>query len=184
MKVARIRGSSKASTWKRLGFTPVPDPATKKQRALCLHCHKPQANTSIDRLVIHRKSCNKYKVDLTEEFKNIRDQEGGKSEIEPKPVGATYTTSITLDKLLEDDDVRNSGADLEGYLTHIDALAAPHADASRLQKELIKAETEYLETKSTYFNKLNEIAELKRTVTMLEAKKTQLEIVKLRAECE
>lgn len=67
----------------------------------------------------------------------------------------------------------------------LDQLVAPlPTDSNRLQKDLIKAETEYLEAKSAYFNKMNEIAELRRTVTMLEAKKTQLEIVKLRAECE
>ncbi|BFF93006.1 uncharacterized protein DMAD_10942 [Drosophila madeirensis] len=166
MKVGRIRSSSKASTWKRLGFTPVADEVSKKQRALCLHCHKYQANTSIDRLIIHRKSCHKFKEDLTEEFKHR-----GEQDIEPK-----------VEPL--DEEVRNAGPNLEGYLSNIDTLATPHADANRLQKELIKAETDYLLAKSAYFTKLNEIAELKRTVTMLEAKKTQLEIVKLKAECE
>ncbi|XP_022220812.2 uncharacterized protein LOC111073008 [Drosophila obscura] len=179
MKIARIRGSSKASTWKRLGFTPIPDANTRKLRALCLHCHKGQANTSIDRLIIHRKSCIKFKEDLTDEFKNKNKEE---QEITPK-VEPEFPSHI-LDKLLEEDDARTAGTGLEGYLSNMDTLAAPHADSSRLQKELIKAETEYLETKSAYFNKMNEIAELKRTVTMLEAKKTQLEIVKLRAECE
>jgi len=97
-----------------------------------------------------------------------------------------FTSNILLDKLIDEDDssARNQESNLVSYLTDLDQLVIPSSDANRLQKDLIKAETEYLVVKSEYFTKMNEISELKRTVTLLEAKKTQLEIAKLRAECE
>ncbi|XP_017122812.1 uncharacterized protein LOC108143101 [Drosophila elegans] len=206
-KGKRVGGVSKDATWKKLGFLPAfkegKDGEAKKYRALCIHCRKCQSNTSIDRLIIHRKSCTKFREDLTEEL-GTKAEEGGapaesKPSTEPEPsTAASETTAVTpsniefstsnlLDKLLEDDESsgRNPESTLVSYLTDLDQLVAPlPSDANRLQKDLIKAETEYLEAKSEYFTKMNEIAELKRTMTMLEAKKTQLEIVKLRAECE
>lgn len=51
-------GLTKVETWKRLSFVPADqegkDGDGKKYRAMCLHCQKCQANTSIDRLIIHR----------------------------------------------------------------------------------------------------------------------------------
>lgn len=143
-----------------------------------------------------RKSCPKFKADLTEKLSSLtkRDSASAEPTSPPAPAPAPAPISETndaisvnlLDKLLvEDDSDRNAGSTLVGYLNDLDQLATfPASDANRLQKDLLKAETDYLEAKSEYFSKMNEISELKRTVTMLEAKKTQLEIVKLRAECE
>ncbi|KAH8318847.1 hypothetical protein KR074_007879 [Drosophila pseudoananassae] len=212
-KPQRVRGNYKNTTWGMLGFMPADkeDGDSKKYRALCLHCNKYQSNTSIDRLIIHRyvkyyfplskvckqmlsrKSCPKFKADLTEKLaslskKDMSSTEEPASPPTPAPISETNDPiSVNLlDKLLvEDDNDRNVGTSFVGYLNDLDQLATfPASDANRLQKDLLKAETEYLEAKSEYFTKMNEISELKRTVTMLEAKKTQLEIVKLRAECE
>ncbi|XP_017058683.1 uncharacterized protein LOC108099588 [Drosophila ficusphila] len=201
-KEKRFRGVSKDATWKKLGFLPSfkkgKEGEPKKYRALCIHCRKCQSNTSIDRLIIHRKSCSKFREDLTEELATRT----GSGAVESKPAESKFSistsepeatastieisTSSLLDKLLDEDESsgRNPETTLVSYLSDLDQLVIPQSDANRLQKDLIKAETEYLEAKSDYFTKMNEIAELKRTVTMLEAKKTQLEIVKLRAECE
>ncbi|EDV43306.1 uncharacterized protein Dana_GF18423 [Drosophila ananassae] len=194
-KHQRIRGNYKNTTWGILGFVSADkgEGDSKKYRALCLHCNKYQSNTSIDRLIIHRKSCPKYKADLTEKLSNLtksKKETSAEPASPPAPAPISETNdpiSVNLlDKLLvEDDSDRNAGSTLVGYLNDLDQLATfPASDANRLQKDLLKAETDYLEAKSEYFTKMNEISELKRTVTMLEAKKTQLEIVKLRAECE
>ncbi|KAH8382579.1 hypothetical protein KR009_004168 [Drosophila setifemur] len=199
-KPKRVRGNFKDITWGKLGFISADkeEGDSKKYRALCIHCKKYQSNTSIDRLIIHRKSCQTYRADLTEELgKEMIKREVCAPETptaEPKtptePVIATETIELSstnlLDKLMVEDDCgRGTDSTWVGYLNDLDQLVTlPPSDTNRLQKDLIKAETEYLETKSAYFVKLNEIAELKRTVTMLTAKKTQLEIAKLRAECE
>ncbi|KAH8278662.1 hypothetical protein KR018_006651 [Drosophila ironensis] len=194
-KPKRVRGNYKNVTWKRLGFVSADqeDGDAKKYRALCLHCNKCQSNTSIDRLIIHRKSCPIYKADLTDELGSpVLKKEISSTETNTSPESAPITETIELpsvnllDKLLvEDDNDRNGGSTLVGYLNELDQLVAlPPSDANRLQKDLIKAETEYLEAKAAYFTKMNEISELTRSVTMLEAKKTQLEIAKLKAECE
>ncbi|XP_017088557.2 uncharacterized protein Ibf2 [Drosophila bipectinata] len=194
-KPQRVRGNYKNTTWGMLGFVSADkeDGDSKKYRALCLHCNKYQSNTSIDRLIIHRKSCPKFKADLTEKLASLSKKDTSSTEEPaspptPAPISETNDpiTVNLLDKLLvEDDNDRNVGSSFVGYLNDLDQLATfPASDANRLQKDLLKAETDYLEAKSEYFTKMNEISELKRTVTMLEAKKTQLEIVKLRAECE
>ncbi|KAH8351090.1 hypothetical protein KR084_003294 [Drosophila pseudotakahashii] len=205
-KGKRAVGVSKDVTWKKLGFLPAfkqdKDGGPKKYRALCTHCRKCQSNTSIDRLIIHRKSCTKFREDLTDEL-GIKMEAGVKTESpdsapaepstpasEPAITAQTIeiSTSNLLEKLLDEDEGsgRQTDPTLVSYLTDLDQLV-PHpisSDANRLQKDLIKAETEYLLAKSEYFTKMNDISGLKRTVTMLEAKKTQLEIAKLRAECE
>ncbi|XP_016982010.1 uncharacterized protein LOC108046675 [Drosophila rhopaloa] len=199
-KAKRVGSVSKDATWKKLGFLPAFKEGkvgeAKKYRALCIHCQKCQSNTSIDRLIIHRKSCTKYREDLTEELGaklEVDAPESMKTELSTDasdpavtPSNIEFSTTSLLDKLLDEDESsgRNPETTLVSYLTDLDQLVVPPSDANRLQKDLIKAETEYLEAKSDYFTKMNEIAELKRTVTMLEAKKTQLEIAKLRAECE
>ncbi|KAH8293537.1 hypothetical protein KR054_001364, partial [Drosophila jambulina] len=204
-KRAKRAGLSKEDTWKRLGFLPADkegkDGDPKKYRAICIHCQKFQSNTSIDRLIIHRKSCTSFREDLTEELglapasgkpasvglrKSSVHRSAGSDPSTPAanvaetdaPGSSDFnSTASMMEKLLDEDD--------QLVRIDLDELVAPiPSDSNRLQKDLIKAETEYLETKSIYFNKMNEIAELRRTVTMLEAKKTQLEIVKLRAECE
>ncbi|KAH8232536.1 hypothetical protein KR032_008871, partial [Drosophila birchii] len=194
-KKVKRAGLTKEDTWKKLGFLTADkegkDGDPKKYRAMCIHCEKYQSNTCIDRLIIHRKSCTAFREDLTEELgtptpgKPVAVHRSTRSTSRPPGTAVADTealvssdsTASLMEKLLDEDD----------QLVHIDLdqLVAPlPSDSNRLQKDLIKAETEYLETKSIYFNKMNEIAELRRTVTMLEAKKTQLEIIKLRAECE
>ncbi|XP_017000308.2 uncharacterized protein Ibf2 [Drosophila takahashii] len=209
-KGKRAVGVSKDVTWKKLGFLPAfkQDKAggPKKYRALCTHCRKCQSNTSIDRLIIHRKSCTKFREDLTDEL-GVKMDEGPCLKTEaPDATGAPaepstpasepaitaqtieISTSNLLEKLLDEDEGsgRTTDPTLVSYLTDLDQLVPQPlaSDANRLQKDLIKAETEYLVAKSEYFVKLNDISGLKRTLTMLEAKKTQLEIAKLRAECE
>ncbi|XP_017078828.1 uncharacterized protein LOC108112939 [Drosophila eugracilis] len=195
-KRTRVGGVMKDATWKKLGFLPAfkdaKDGEAKKYRALCIHCRKCQTNTSIDRLIIHRKSCSKFREDLTEKL-GVKTEASDSTVTEPDQAASEtgqstieYSTANILDKILDDDEGsgRNPESTLVSYLTDLDQIVATPSDTNRLQKDLIKAETEYLVAKSEYFVKLNEISELKRTVTMLEAKKTQLEIVKLRAECE
>ncbi|XP_068155604.1 uncharacterized protein Ibf2 [Drosophila tropicalis] len=190
----RTPRSFKAVTWKRLGFLPSND--KKKYRAFCIYCKKNQANTSIGRLVIHRKSCTEHKMDLTEEFKEggvlsltegshclddeLKIDEEVESDHIPEAEPSDSSTTNIIDKLLEDDDTEVYVSDIEHPL----ASGSSQTDANRLQKDLIKAETEYLEAKAAYFDKLHEISDLRRTLTMLEAKKTQLEIIQLKAECE
>ncbi|KAH8247448.1 hypothetical protein KR038_004537, partial [Drosophila bunnanda] len=202
-KRTKRAGLTKEGTWKRLGFLTADkegkDGDPKKYRAICIHCQKYQSNTSIDRLIIHRKSCATFREDLTKELgpdsvkpvaaslrKSTLHRSIKSEALTPAaavadtdaPASTEFTSTASLmEKLLDEDD--------ELVRIDLDQLVAPlPPDSNRLQKDLIKAETEYLETKSIYFNKMNEIAELRRTVTMLEAKKTQLEIIKLRAECE
>ncbi|EDV49812.1 uncharacterized protein LOC6552499 [Drosophila erecta] len=190
-KAKRPSGFSKDATWKKLGFLPAfkegKDGEPKKYRALCTHCRKCQSNTSIDRLILHRKSCPKFREDLTAEF-GIKMETTDATPAEQSSSGSTidFASNALLDKLIDEDDssARNQESNLVSYLTDLDQLVMPSSDAHRLQKDLIKAETEYLVVKSEYFTKMNEISELKRTATLLEAKKTQLEIAKLRAECE
>ncbi|XP_016961477.1 uncharacterized protein LOC108032147 [Drosophila biarmipes] len=199
-KGKRAGGVSKDVTWKKLGFLPAfkqeKDGGAKKYRALCIHCRKCQSNTSIDRLIIHRKSCTKYREDLTEELgikaeaTDSSTTEANTTTYEPTittPQTIEFSTSNIVEKMLDEDEGsgRNAESTLVSYLTDLEQVVPhPASDANRQAKDLIKAETEYLVAKSEYFTKLNEISELKRTVTMLEAKKTQLEIAKLRAECE
>ncbi|XP_020811412.1 uncharacterized protein LOC110186549 [Drosophila serrata] len=198
-KRAKRAGLTKEATWKRLGFLSADkegkDGDPKKYRAICIHCQKYQSNTSIERLIIHRKSCATFREDLTKELgvesgkaaslrkstahRSINSEPSATADVDPDaPANTEFNSTASLmEKLLDEDD--------ELVRIDLDQLVAPlPSDSNRLQKDLIKAETEYLETKSIYFNKMNEIAELRRTVTMLEAKKTQLEIIKLRAECE
>ncbi|XP_017034269.1 uncharacterized protein Ibf2 [Drosophila kikkawai] len=202
LKRPKRAGLTKEATWKRLGFLPADkegkDGDPKKYRAICIHCQKYQSNTSIDRLIIHRKSCTSFREDLSVELgipstpgkpaagsvrkstvlRSMKSDPLTPAGPTDAPASGEFTSTASLmEKLLDEDD--------QLVRIDLDQLVSPlPSESNRLQKDLIKAETEYLETKSIYFNKMNEIAELRRTVTMLEAKKTQLEIAKLRAECE
>ena len=79
-------------------------------------------------------------------------------------------------------DLDRTSENLEDECENLPNISDSCSKLNKLKELRIKSEHQYYQTKAIYFSKMNENSKIKKTVMILQARKIQLEIEKMRKE--